>query len=85
MLGDTWLIETVTVVIFGYKSWERGQNLSPTVSHGPGEPLCSVEFYLIYFFSIVFILRIYYVGNYFLSCKAKTLNCLNNKNSARLL
>jgi hypothetical protein len=50
-----------------------------------GKPLCSVELYLIYYFSIVFILGIYYVGNYFLSWKAKILNCLNNKNSLRLL
>lgn len=73
------------VVVFGYKSWERGQSPLPTISHGPGKPLRSVEFYLIYFFSIVFILGIYYVENYFLSWKAKTLNYLNNKNSARLL
>lgn len=67
-------------IVFEYESWEREQSPLPTVSHGPGKLLCSVEFHLIYYFTIVFILGIYYVGNYFLSWKAKTLNCLNNKN-----
>lgn len=48
-----------------------------------GKLLCLVEFYLIYYFSIVFILGIYYVGNYFFLWKVKILNCLNNKNFLR--